>query len=124
MMLAQTKRGEKVERHRRDQIIILRGTDVRAIMRIARLQAVAKIFPVIRRTLHITSVASRWRGRSPAARPLVSRGIQARRANGRIDRFASGAVRGKEMREVYRRRPRPSRPGRGMLVRPEHKDDS
>src|SRR2546426_268878 len=115
MMLAQTKRGEKVERHRRDQIVILRRTDVCAIMRVARLQAGAKIFPVIRRTLHITSIASTWRGRSPAARPLVSRGIQARRANGQIDRFASGAVRGKEMREVYRRRPRPLRQGCGTL---------
>src|SRR5437016_3748080 len=124
MMLAQTKRGEKIERHRRDQIVILRRTDVRAIMRVARLQAGAKIFPIIRRTLHITSIASRWRGRSLAARPLVSRGIQAHRATGQIDRCASGHARGKEMREVYRPRVRPSPPGRGMLVRPEHKDDS
>src|SRR6266436_3326970 len=124
MMLAQTKRGEKVERHRRDQIVILRRADVRAIMRVARLQAGAKIFPVIRRTFHITSIASRWRGRSRAARSLVSLGTQARRANGQIDRCASWAVREKEMREVYRRRARPSRPGRGMLVRPEHKDHS
>src|SRR6266403_4369679 len=100
MMLAQAKRGEKIERHRRDQIVIFRRADVRTVMRITRLQSDAKIFPMVRRRFHVTSLVSEWRGRNPPARLLVSRGIRARRATGRIDKCASVAVCGEEMHEA------------------------
>src|SRR4029077_19879518 len=107
MMLAETKRGQKVECNRRDQIVILRRTNVRAIMRIRRLQAGAKTFLVIQRLLHITSTVSTRRGQNPAAPPLVDRGIRPPRATGRIDRCVPVSVRGKEIREAYRHRERP-----------------
>src|SRR6266403_5634724 len=120
MMLAQTKRGEKIERHRCDQIVIFRRTDVRTIMWIAGLQAYTKILPIVRRRFHVTSLASEWRSRNPSGRLLVFRGIQARRATGRIDRCVSAFVYGKEMREVYRRRARPLRPEPDTLSRRKH----
>src|SRR6476620_8628460 len=120
MMLAQTKRGEKIERHSRDQIVVLRRTDVRAVVRIARLQSQAEILPIIWRRFHVTSLVSEWRSRNPSAPLLVFRGIQARRATGRTDRCVSAFVYGKEMREVYRRRARPLRPEPDTLSRREH----
>jgi hypothetical protein len=44
MVLPQTKRGQKIERHRRDQIVIFRRTDIRAVMRISGLEADAQTF--------------------------------------------------------------------------------
>src|SRR6266516_2519539 len=120
MMLAQTESGEKIERHRRDQIVVLWRTDVRAVMWIAGLQAYTKILPIVRRRFHVTSLASEWRRQNPPARLLVFRGIQARRATGRTDRCVSAFVYGKEMREVYRRRARPLRPEPDTLSRREH----
>ena len=38
MMLPQTKRGQQIERHRRDQIVILWRTDIGAVMRIPGLE--------------------------------------------------------------------------------------
>src|SRR5882762_6276095 len=118
MMLAQAKRGEKIERHRRDQIVIFRRSYVSAVMRIARLQANAKIFAIVRRRLHVTSLVSEWRGRNPPARLLVSRGIRARRATGRIDRCACVAVCGTEICEACRHRAHRLLPGLGTLSRP------
>ena len=43
-MLSQTKRGQKIERHRRDQIVIFRRTDICAVMRISGLEADAQTF--------------------------------------------------------------------------------
>src|ERR1043166_4233264 len=107
MMLAQTERGEKIERHSCDQIVVFRRTDVRAVMQIAGFQSEAKF---LRRALHITSLVARSCGRNPLARPVVYPGIRARRVTGRIDRCVSAFVYGKEMREVFRRRARPLRP--------------
>src|SRR6266436_4210527 len=121
MMLTQTKRGEEIEGHRRDQIVIFRRADVSAVMRVARLESQAKIFPIVRRRLHVTSLVSEWRDRNPSAHLLVSRGIRARRATGRIDRCASVAVCGKEIREAYRHRAHRLLPGLGMISRPAHK---
>src|SRR5207245_5073500 len=117
MMLAQAKRREKIECHRVNQIVIFWRADVRAVMRVARLQARPQIFPVVRRSWHITSLVSECRGRNPLARLLVYREIQVHLATGRIDRYASVAVCGKEMHEVYRRRVRPLRPGCGTISR-------
>src|SRR5213596_1020270 len=121
MMLAQAKRGEKIERHRCDQIVIFRRTDVRTIMWIAGLQAYTKIFPIVRRRLHVTPLVSGWRGRNPPARLLVYRETQARRVTGRIDRCVSVFVCRKEMRGAYRHRARPSHPGSGTLSQLMHK---
>src|SRR5438128_12121488 len=102
MMLAQAKRGEKIERHRCDQIVIFRRTDVRTIMWIAGLQAYTKIFPIVRRRLHVTPLVSGWRGRNPPARLMVYRETQARSAPGPIDRSVAEFVCCKEIRAAYR----------------------
>src|SRR5690349_485521 len=120
MMLAQAERGEKVEGHRGDQIVILRRSDVCTVMRVARFQAHSQIFPIVGGR-HITSLVSDRRGRIPLARLAVYREIQVHPATDRTGRYASVAVCGKEMLEVYRRRVRPMRPGHGTLSRPAHK---
>src|SRR5207245_9781961 len=120
MMLAQAKRGEKIERHRRDQIVIFRRTDVRTIMWIAGLQAYTKIFPIVRRRLHVTPLVSGWRGRNPPARLLVYRETQARRASGRIDRCVSVFACWKEVPGAYRNRAPRLGPGPGTLSQLTH----
>src|SRR6266576_244839 len=120
MMLAQAERGEKIEGHRRDEVVILRRSDVCTVMRVARFQARPQIFPIVR-SRHITSPVTERRGRILSARLVVCRETQVHPATGRIGKYASVAVCGKEMREVCRDRARPLRPGHGMLSRPEHK---
>src|SRR5437762_14156949 len=117
MMLAQAERGEKIEGHRRDEIVILRRSDVCTVMRVARFQAHAQIFSFVR-SRHITSLVSECCGRILLARLVVYREIQVHPATGRIGRYASVAVYGKEMREVYHPRARPLHPGRGTLSQP------
>src|SRR5882724_7497237 len=121
MMLAQTKRGEKIEGHGRDEIVILRRSDVRTVMRVARFQAHPQIFSFVR-SRHITSLVLACCGRIPLARLVVCRESQVHPATGRIGRYASVAVCEKEMREVYHPRAHPLHPGRGTLSQPGHKD--
>ncbi len=45
-MLAQTERSQEIERHRGDQIVIFRRTDISTILRVARFKAEAKIFSI------------------------------------------------------------------------------
>ena len=90
-MLAQAERGEKIEGHRRDEIVILRRSDVCTVMRVARFQARPQIFPIVR-SRHITSPVSERRGRILSARLVVCRETQVHPATGRIGKYASVAV--------------------------------
>src|SRR5438874_5325 len=120
MMLAQPERGEKIEGHRRDEIVVLRRSDVGTVMRVARFQAQAQIFSFVR-SRHITSLVSECCGRILLARLVVYWETQVHPATGRIGKYASVAVFGKEIREVCRDRVRPLPPGHDTLSRPEHK---
>ena len=64
MMLPQTQCGQEIERHRCDQIVIFRRTDIRAIMRVPRLQTDAQTFLFVQGCVHITSLASTWLDRN------------------------------------------------------------
>src|SRR6266498_3707557 len=119
MMLPQTKRGQEIERHRCDQIVIFRRTDIRAVMRVPGLETDAQTFLIIQRYVHISPPASMSRDRTLSMRPLVDRKIQRRRASGRIDRCVSVGALGKETRVTFRHRGHPSRPEPGMLARPK-----
>src|SRR5436190_21752353 len=120
-MLAKAQRGEKIECHRRDEIVIFWRSDISAVMQVARLQAEAKIFAIIRRRFHLTSLVSRWRAQNSATRLLAYREIQAHPATGQIDRCGSVAACGMEIREVCRPRVRSLRREHSMLSQPEHK---
>src|SRR4029453_8272222 len=100
MLLPQTQRGQEIERHRCDQIVIFRRTDIRAVVRISWLETDAQTFL---RRVHISPRASTWRDRNLSIPPLVDREIQRRRATGRIDRYASVGARDKETHVVFRR---------------------
>src|SRR6267143_1237523 len=86
MMLPQTQRGQEIERHRRDQIVIFRRADICAVMRVSWLEAAAETFP---RRFHVTSLVSMWRSRNPSMRLAVCREIRRCHATCQIDRCAS-----------------------------------
>ena len=44
MMLTQTQGSQEIKRHRGDQVVIFRRTDISTILRVARFEAQAKIF--------------------------------------------------------------------------------
>src|SRR5258708_29090165 len=118
MMLPQSKCGQEIECHRRDQIVIFRRTDIRAVMRVPGLEADAQTFLVLQRYLHISSLASMWRDRNLSMRLLVDPEIQRRHATGQIDRCASVGVRETGTREACHRRERLQLPERGMFAHP------
>src|SRR5438552_18804407 len=124
MMLPQTQRGQKIERHRCDQIIIFRRADTRAVMRVPGLETDAQTLLVVQRCLHISSLASTWRDRNLSARPLVDPESQRPHATGRIDRCGSVGARGKETRVVFRHRERLLRLAPDMLAHPKRADRS
>src|SRR5205823_15086166 len=112
------------ELHRFDRILIFRGDDTPALMRVPSLQTDAQTFLVVQRCLHTSSLASTWRDRNLSARPLVDPEIQRPHATGRIDRCGSVGARGKETRVVFRHRERLLRLAPDMLAHPKRADRS